>query len=58
VIAEAFGFEWPEDGSPERQVIKHADNRFLLVEAARLLPDGGEALRRDKGLEEEYFQGE
>ena len=52
VIAEAFGFEWPERGSPERQAIKHADRQALLMEAARLLPDGGEALRRDLGQEE------
>jgi len=53
VIAEAFGFEWPEQGSPERRAIKHADNQALLMEAARLLPDGGKALRRDRRFEEE-----
>src|ERR687897_308809 len=31
VIAEAFGFERPEDGSPEQQAIKHADRQALLV---------------------------
>ncbi len=55
VIAEAFGFEWPEQGSPLRRAIKHADNQALLIEAARLLPDGGEALRRDKGIRAEEF---
>jgi len=44
-IAEAFGFEWPEDGSPEQRAIKDADRRALLIEAARLLSDHGEALR-------------
>jgi 5'-deoxynucleotidase YfbR-like HD superfamily hydrolase len=47
VIAEAFGFEWPEQGSPEQRALKNADNQALLMEAARLLPDGGEALRQD-----------
>lgn len=56
VIAEAFGFEWPEQGSQDWAVIKHADRRALLMEAARLLPDGGEALRRDKGLGEEEYR--
>jgi len=49
-IAEAFGFEWPKLGSPEQQAIKRADRQALLMEAARLLPNGGEALRRDLGL--------
>jgi 5'-deoxynucleotidase YfbR-like HD superfamily hydrolase len=52
VIAEAFGFEWPEQGSPEQLAIKSADDRALLIEAARLLSDGGKALRRDRGLGE------
>jgi 5'-deoxynucleotidase YfbR-like HD superfamily hydrolase len=56
VIAEAFGFEWPEQGSPEQLAIKSADDQTLLMEAARLLPDGGEALRRDKGLGEEEYR--
>lgn len=55
-IAEAFGFEWPEQGSPEQRAIKIADNQALLMEAARLLPDGGEALRQDKGLGEEEYR--
>ena len=46
VIAGAFGFEWPGQGSPEQRTIKRADRQALLMEAARLLPDGGEALRR------------
>jgi uncharacterized protein len=53
VIAEAFGFEWAEDGSPDQRAIKDADKQALLIEAARLLPDGGKALRGDKGLGEE-----
>jgi 5'-deoxynucleotidase YfbR-like HD superfamily hydrolase len=56
VISEAFGFEWPERGSSEQRAIKSADDRALLIEAARLLPDGGEALRRDKGLGEEEYR--
>jgi 5'-deoxynucleotidase YfbR-like HD superfamily hydrolase len=56
VIAEAFGFEWPEQGSPEQLAIKSVDDQTLLMEAARLLPDGGEALRRDKGLGEEEYR--
>jgi 5'-deoxynucleotidase YfbR-like HD superfamily hydrolase len=53
VIAEAFGFEWPEQGSPEQRLIKSADDRALLMEAACLLPDKGEALRGDRGLDGE-----
>jgi len=56
VIAEAFGFEWPEQGSLEQLAIKSADKQALLIEAARLLPDGGEALRQDKGLGEEEYR--
>jgi uncharacterized protein len=56
VIAEAFGFEWPEQCSPDWAVIKDADNQALLIEAARLLPDGGKALRREKGLGEEEYR--
>jgi uncharacterized protein len=56
IIAEAFGFEWPEQGSPEQLAIKSVDDQTLLMEAARLLPDGGEALRRDKGLGEEEYR--
>jgi uncharacterized protein len=56
VIAKAFRFEWPEQGSREEAIIKHADNQALLVEAARLLPDAGEALRQDKGLGEEEYR--
>ena len=57
VIAEAFGFERPEDGSPEQQAIKHADRQALLVEAARLLPDGGRALRKDRRFGDEGLKG-
>jgi uncharacterized protein len=46
-IAKAFGIEWPEHDSPQQRAIKHADGQALLIEAARLLPDGGKALRRD-----------
>jgi hypothetical protein len=46
VIAGAFGFEWPGQGSPGQRTIKRADRQALLMEAARLLPDRGEALRR------------
>jgi 5'-nucleotidase len=56
MIAEAFGFELMEKGSPEQAAIKHADRRALLMEAARLLPDGGEALRQDLGLGKENFR--
>ncbi len=56
VIAEAFGFEWPEHGSLEQRVIKQADRQALLMEAARLLHDSGEALRRDLGLGEEEYR--
>jgi 5'-deoxynucleotidase YfbR-like HD superfamily hydrolase len=55
-IAKAFGIEWPEHGSPEQRAIKHADGQALLIEASRLLPDGGKALRRDKGLGEEDYR--
>ena len=55
VIAEALGFKLPEQGSPEQQAIKHADRQALLVEATRLLPDGGEALRRDRQFVDEKF---
>jgi uncharacterized protein len=54
-IAEAFGFALPVAGSQEQRIIKHADRRTLLMEAARLLPDSGEALRRDLGLGEEEY---
>jgi uncharacterized protein len=54
-IAEAFGFEWPGQGSPEQRAIKHADRQALLMEATRLLPDGGKALRRDRRLVDEMF---
>src|SRR5829696_7627425 len=40
VIAEAFGFEWPKQDLPEQRAIKRADRQALLIEAARLLPDG------------------
>jgi 5'-deoxynucleotidase YfbR-like HD superfamily hydrolase len=56
IIAEAFGFEWPERGSPEQRAIKHADRQALLMEATRLLHDDGEALRRDKGLGQEEYR--
>jgi 5'-deoxynucleotidase YfbR-like HD superfamily hydrolase len=49
-IAEAFGFELSEAGSQEQAIIKDADRLALLTEGARLLPDHGEALRRDIGL--------
>ena len=52
VIAEAFGFEWPKKDSPEERALKDADRQALLTEAARLLPDQGEALRGDLGLGE------
>jgi uncharacterized protein len=55
VIADAFGFEWPEHGSPEQRVIKQADRQALLIEAARLLPDHGEALRGDLGPGDEML---
>jgi 5'-deoxynucleotidase YfbR-like HD superfamily hydrolase len=55
-IAEAFDLEYPEKGSEEKAIIKQADNRALLIEAARLLPDGGKALRRDLELEGEDFR--
>jgi 5'-deoxynucleotidase YfbR-like HD superfamily hydrolase len=41
-IAEAFGFERPEQGSPEQRAIKNADRQALLMEAARLPHDSGE----------------
>jgi uncharacterized protein len=56
VIADAFGFEWPEHGSPGQRALKRADEQALLMEAARLLPDGGKALRRDKGLGNEEYR--
>ena len=56
VIAEAFGFELPREGSQEKAIIKRADIQALLMEAARLLPDGGKALRRDRGFESEEFR--
>jgi 5'-deoxynucleotidase YfbR-like HD superfamily hydrolase len=56
VIADAFGFEWPEHGSLQQRVIKQADRQALLMEAARLLPDGGEALRQDRELGEEEYR--
>jgi 5'-deoxynucleotidase YfbR-like HD superfamily hydrolase len=55
-IAEAFGFEWPKKDSPEQRAIKEADRRALLMEAARLLHDSGEALRRDLGLGEKEYR--
>jgi 5'-deoxynucleotidase YfbR-like HD superfamily hydrolase len=55
VIVEAFGIEWPEQGSPEQRTIKHADRQALLREATRLLPDRGNGLRRDLALGEEEF---
>ena len=55
-IAEAFGFVWPQQGSPEQRAIKHADRQALLMEATRLLPDGGEALRRDLRIEDKVFR--
>jgi 5'-deoxynucleotidase YfbR-like HD superfamily hydrolase len=54
-IGRAFGFEWPERDSPERQAIKYADEQALLIEATRLLPDGGKALRGNRGFEEKEF---
>jgi 5'-deoxynucleotidase YfbR-like HD superfamily hydrolase len=56
VIAKAFSFERPEQDSLEQWAIKRADNQALLMEAARLLPDGGKALRRDKGFGEEEYR--
>ena len=55
VIADAFGLEWPDQDSPEQRAIKNADNQALLMETARLLPDGGKALLQDKGLGAEVF---
>jgi hypothetical protein len=55
VIAEAFGFALPVAGSQEQRIIKHADRRALLMEAVRLLPDGGEALRRDRRFGDEML---
>jgi len=52
-ISEAFGFERPEQGSPEQRAIKGADTQALLMEAARLLVDHGEALRRDLEIRDE-----
>jgi uncharacterized protein len=56
VIAEAFGFALPVAGSQEPRIIKHADRRALLMETVRLLPDQGEALRRDLGLGEKEYR--
>jgi uncharacterized protein len=56
-IAQAFGFGWPEQGYLEQRVIKQADRQALLTEAARLLHDGGEALRRDRELGQEEQRG-
>jgi 5'-nucleotidase len=56
VIAETFGFEYPEKGSQEKTVIKRTDRQALLMEAARLLPDSGEALRQDLELGEVEFR--
>jgi uncharacterized protein len=56
VIADAFGFEWPEHGSPEQRAIKRADEQALLMEAARLLPDGGKALRGDRDLGQKEYR--
>jgi 5'-nucleotidase len=56
VIGEAFGFEWPEEGSSDQAFIKGADRQDLLMEAARLLPDHGEALRRDLGIAEGEYR--
>jgi hypothetical protein len=55
-IAEAFGFECREKGSREEAVIKHADIQALLIEAKRLLPDSGQALRRDLRLGDEEYR--
>ena len=55
-IAEAFGFECREKGSREEALIKHADIQALLIEAARLLPNGGQALRRDLRLGDEEYR--
>jgi 5'-deoxynucleotidase YfbR-like HD superfamily hydrolase len=49
-ISVAFGFEWPHKGTLEQKIMKDADRQALLTEGARLLPDHGEALRRDIGL--------
>jgi uncharacterized protein len=56
VIAEAFGFALPVAGSREQRIIQHADRQALLMEAARLLPEGGKALRQDKGVGEEEYR--
>jgi 5'-deoxynucleotidase YfbR-like HD superfamily hydrolase len=36
-VATAFGFEWPEPGSPEAQTIKLADDALFVVESRKLL---------------------
>lgn len=56
-IAEAFDFELPEEGSREKAIIKHADNRALLMEAARLLPHSVEALRQERGFGDDELRG-
>jgi uncharacterized protein len=56
-IAGAFGFSWPEASSADRAEIKLADRKALSMEATRLLPDGGEALRRDHGFAGREFEG-
>jgi 5'-deoxynucleotidase YfbR-like HD superfamily hydrolase len=55
-IAASFGFEFSGKGSPERKAVKDADQQALLMEAARLLIDGGEALRRDLEIRDEEFK--
>ena len=57
VIAEAFSFELPKNDSLEEAAIKQVDRQALLIEAARLLPDGGEALRWDLGIRDEERRG-
>jgi 5'-deoxynucleotidase YfbR-like HD superfamily hydrolase len=56
-ISEAYGFKCPEEDSPEQMAIKRADDQALLIEAARLLPDGGAALRQDRGVGDDELEG-
>lgn len=51
-ICSAFGFEWPAKGSSDYAAIKEADGKALLMEARRLLADGGRALALDHGFTE------
>lgn len=50
-IATALGHEPYAERSPGRAEVKLADQRALLIEAAELLPDGGEGIRTHLGAE-------